>query len=151
MTPMRHLRPWLLLAAAARAAEPTFDIPGHQIAAGGGTLSTGGVFTVSGTAGQAAAGTAALTPLQLAGGFWAIALQQPDAPRLEAVVAEGQPVFTWRGAGFVLQWASTLGTGASWADVSAPVATNGSTRQVTASAPPAPGAVFYRLRRFAAP
>ena len=59
-----------------------YAIQGHTLDGGGGA-STGGVYEVSGTIGQPAAGTADMAggPYAVRGGFWAaVAVQFPGAP-----------------------------------------------------------------------
>src|SRR5438874_11108122 len=64
----------------------TFSIDWFTIDGGGGT-STGGVFSVTGTIGQADAGHMSGGNFTLDGGFWAIiaAVQTPGAPTLRVV------------------------------------------------------------------
>ena len=63
-----------------------YSIDWFAIAGGGGT-STGGVFTVTGTIGQADGGHMSGGNFTLEGGFWAIiaAVQTPGAPTLRVV------------------------------------------------------------------
>src|SRR5689334_15405980 len=64
----------------------SYSIDWFAIAGGGGT-STGGVFTVTGTIGQADAGHMSGGSFTLDGGFWSIiaAVQTPGAPTLRVV------------------------------------------------------------------
>ena len=82
----------LLLAVLTVDAQP-FSIDWHTIDGGGGT-STGGVYSVSGTIGQADAGpTMTNGQYAVTGGFWALptAIQTEGAPTL--TIAKGSPGF----------------------------------------------------------
>jgi hypothetical protein len=98
-----------------------FSIDWHTIDGGGGT-SSGGVFSVSGTVGQADAGVKMTGgPFSISGGYWAAAtaIQTPGAPVLSiANAGPGQVTLSWTpdGPGFVLQESTTLAPG-SWTDV----------------------------------
>lgn len=127
----------------------TFTVSPSVIAGGGGT-STGGVFRVSGTIGQSAAGNLAGGSFAIQGGFWgsAEAIQTPGAPFLKVVRAGGNYVLTWAdtGAGFALEVATALQTlNTVWGNSGAsPTLANG-TNTVTIAAQP--GKFFYRLRK----
>lgn len=127
----------------------TFAVSPSVIASGGGT-STGGIFSVSGTIGQPAAGNLAGGSFALQGGFWssAVAVQTPGAPHLNLVRSGGNYVITWAdtGAGFVLEVATALQTlNTTWNNSGAtPILANG-TNTVTLAAQP--GKSFYRLRK----
>jgi len=83
-----------------------YSIDWHTIDGGGG-ISTGGVYSVSGTIGQPDAGpTMTNGQYTLTGGFWALpqAVQAPGAPLLSIAAA---------GPGFAtISW--TPGTGTNW-------------------------------------
>ncbi|GDY22096.1 hypothetical protein LBMAG56_34430 [Verrucomicrobiota bacterium] len=138
-----------LFANVSDASAQTFSISPSVIASGGGT-STGGVFSVSGTIGQLAAGNLAGGNLTLQGGFWssAVAVQTPGAPHLNVVRSGGNYVITWAdtGAGFVLEVATALQTlNTSWNNSGAtPTLANGTN---TVTLPAQPGKAFYRLRK----
>ncbi len=123
----------------------SYAIPWHTIDGGGGT-STGGVFRLSGTLGQPAAGpTMTGGNYSLTGGFWALplAIQTPDAPTLTIVpAAPGFATIAWTpatGTTWVLQFTPTLEPPA-WTD-----APSGATHPVTVPATVPAG--FYRLIR----
>jgi hypothetical protein len=86
---------------------------------GGGGTSTGGVYAVSGTIGQAdASGPMSNGQYSVTGGFWALptAVQTPGAPTLMIVrAAPGQATVSWtpNTPGFVLQETWVL-TPANW-------------------------------------
>lgn len=83
---------------------------------GGGSTSTGGVYTVSGTIGQPDAGGPMTNgQYSVTGGFWALpmAVQTPGAPALKIVpAAPGHAAVSWAPAapGWVLQESVNLAT-----------------------------------------
>src|SRR5688572_9273410 len=82
----------------------TFSIDWFTVDGGGGT-STGGVFKVSGTVGQADAGAMGGGGFLLQGGFWSgIAVQTPGAPFLYITNGPAGIVVYWErpATGFVL-------------------------------------------------
>ncbi|HEY5913060.1 MAG TPA: hypothetical protein VJA21_20915 [Verrucomicrobiae bacterium] len=89
--------------------------------AGGGGASTGGVFSLCGTMGQPAAGTAMTNgSYSITGGFWAlpVAVQSGEAPALTILPASpGQATISWapNTPGFVLQSSPGLDSPA-WAN-----------------------------------
>jgi hypothetical protein len=121
-----------------------FSIDWHTIDGGGG-ISTGGVFTVSGTIGQPDAGGPMIGgSYSLTGGFWALpaVVQTPGAPTL--VITLGAPGFasiSWGPAtpGFVLQQSDSL-TNPNWSN-----APSGASNPVTV--PATLPSKFYRLRK----
>jgi hypothetical protein len=125
----------------------TYSIDWYKVAGGGGT-STGNVYSVSGTIGQADAGG----PLtggnySLTGGFWALfAVQTAGAPTLFITRSGNNAILYWsaNAADFVLEHKNSLAAPNGWTLVSpAPVTINGF-QYVTNTA--APGNNFYRLR-----
>lgn len=115
--------------------------------AGGGGESTGGVYSVSGTLGQSAAGG----PLSggaysLTGGFSSIyAVQTPGAPFLSIERLAGAVRVRWPlpATDYVLDQSPTV-TGA-WSQVAFPYTTNAT--DISISVNPAVGNRFYRLRK----
>jgi len=89
-------------------ARAQYAVDWHTIDGGGGT-STGGVYSVSGTIGQPAAGGAMTNgQYSVTGGFWALplAVQTVGAPALKiAPATSGNAAISWAPAtpGFVLQ------------------------------------------------
>ena len=127
----------------------TYSIDWFTIAGGAGT-STGGVYTLSGTIGQADAGHMSGGNFSLEGGFWAIiaAVQTPGAPALRVVrTTTNTVVIAWPdpSTGFSLQQNSAANNPSGWTSVTnpAPVLV-GSERQVTIPSPV--GNRFYRLQ-----
>jgi hypothetical protein len=110
---------------------------------GGGGISSGGGFTLSGTIGQwDAGGTMTGGGFALTGGFWAlpIAVATLDAPTLGIVPAgPGQATISWNGGGpgFVLQVSDD---GYTWSDAPSGVAN-------PATVPATFPIQLYRLRR----
>src|SRR5512140_3665990 len=87
----------LLLASPASLAQ-NFSIDWWTVAGGGGT-STGGVFSLTGTAGQPASGTTMTNgTFSITGGLWALpmAVQSREAPVLTILPAgPGQATISW--------------------------------------------------------
>lgn len=126
----------------------TFSIDWHTIDGGGGT-STGGVFAVSGTAGQPDANSQALTggTFSLTGGFWSI-MAGPTSNLPITISMEQQSTgirIFWLlpSTGFLLEQSSTV-TGI-WSQVIGPYATNATTISINLPAPT--GNNFFRLHR----
>jgi hypothetical protein len=146
---MRHLK--LLLLAAAFAGAPmlshaqTYDISWYVIAGGGGT-SSGGVYTISGTIGQADAGHMAGGSYTLDGGFWGIfaAVQTPGSPLLTVKAAFPNVVISWpvSTSTFTLQQNGNLTT-SNWANVGQSVVVTNGSNTVTV---PAAGNAYFRLK-----
>ena len=136
-----------LCGAAAQA--QNYSIDWFSIDGGGGT-STGGVFTVTGTIGQADAGHMSGGNFSLDGGFWAIiaAVQTPGTPTLRVVrTTTNTVVIAWPdpSTGFSLQENAILNNAPGWAGVTnAPPIVVGSEKQVIIPSPV--GNRFYRLK-----
>lgn len=117
-----------------------FGVDWHSIDGGGGT-STGGVFTVTGTIGQADAGTMSGGQFTLQGGFWPgmIVPSTGETPTLFISRSGDSMVISWSPAapGFQLEATADVAGGA-W---TAAPAGNPVTIPITAS----PG--FYRLKK----
>ena len=126
-----------------------YSIDWFAIAGGGGT-STGGVFTVTSTIGQADGGHMSGGNFTLDGGFWAIiaAVQTPGAPALRVVrTTTNTVVLAWPNpsTGFSLQENALVDNNPGWAVVTnAPPIVVGSEKQVIISSPL--GNRFYRLK-----
>jgi hypothetical protein len=112
--------------------------------------STGGVFSVSGTIGQAeATANSALTGrnFSLTGGFWSLfAAQQTGFPTLcIRSAAPSTAVVFWQNTGsYTLQTNRNLAT-TNWADYGGSVSLINGTNNVTFA--PAVGNLFFRLRQ----
>ncbi len=122
----------------------SYSIDWYKIAGGGG-VSTGGVYQVSGTIGQHdAGGPMTGGPYSITGGFWALptAVQVVGAPALTIVpAAPGQATISWTPVtpGFVLQETLSLSP-ANW--VNSP---SGAATPVTI--PTSIPTKFYRLNK----
>ena len=122
----------------------TYSIDWYKVAGGGGT-STGGVYSVSGTAGQQDAGGPMTNgQYSVTGGFWAlpIAVQTTNAPTLAIIpAAPGWATISWTPPtpGFVLQETVSLAP-TNWTN-----SPSGATNPITVPAVP-PG-TFYRLNK----
>jgi hypothetical protein len=138
---------WLLLATILLAPSvllaQQYSIDWYKIAGGDGT-STGGVFTVSGTIGQADASSAMTGPgYSLTGGFWALyAVQTPGAPVLTITHVGNQAIVSWSPSvsGWTLQTNANLAT-PTWGNYLGTVINN-----TVTNAPPK-GNVFFRLKQ----
>jgi hypothetical protein len=136
---------WLLLAATAYA-QP-FAIDWFTIDSGGGT-STGGVYSLSGTIGQADASAQPMTGggFSLTGGFWSLlAVQTPGAPLLTIqLTASHTAIVSWPSpsTGFTLQQNSDLNT-TNWVPATQAVADNGTEKFIIVNPPV--GNRYYRL------
>ena len=116
---------------------------------GGGGVSAGGVYSVSGTIGQPDATPQPMTggDYSLAGGFWPLfALQTPGAPLLNIMLTPtNTAVVSWLSPsiGFTLQQNADLGT-TNWVAAPQTVNDNGSIKFIIVNPPT--GNRFYRLR-----
>jgi hypothetical protein len=133
---------------AVSAVAQTYSIDWYSIDGGGGT-STGGVYTISGTIGQADAGHLSGGNFTIDGGFWAIigAVQTPGGPALRVVrTSTNTVVIAWPApsTGFSLQQNPVANNGAGWLSVTNNPVVVGSENQVII-APPA-GNKFFRLK-----
>lgn len=113
---------------------------------GGGGVSTGGVFSVSGTIGQPDAGTMSGGDYSVTGGFWSIfAVQTPGAPLLTiSLTPTNTAVISWPSpsSGYALQQNTNLNT-ANWATPLETVADNGTNKFIIVNPPT--NNRFYRL------
>ena len=125
----------------------TYSADWHKVAGGGG-VSTGGVYSVSGTGGQHdAGGPMAGGPYSITGGFWALsAVQTPGAPNLKIFHSDtNTAVVSWPApsAGWVLQQNTSLALPGGWSNATNAVTQAGGQNQILV-APPI-GSRFYRL------
>ncbi|HEV2207818.1 MAG TPA: hypothetical protein VG167_03535 [Verrucomicrobiae bacterium] len=128
------------------AAAQNYSIDWFKVAGGSG-VSTGGVYTVSGTMGQHDAGPAmGGGGYSLTGGFWALlAIQATGAPTLSiSLTSTNTAVVSWPApsAGWQLQQTPDL-RGGSWSTPSESVQDNGTIRFILVNSPV--GNRFYRL------
>jgi hypothetical protein len=150
-----HKTQTLLLAfttlAVANAARAQFSVPWFSIDGGGGT-SAGGEFSVSGTIGQADAGTLSGGGFKLEGGFWSgiRLLQMPDAPVLKIqLIPGGLAIISWplNASGFQLEETTMLAQPNSWTPTPQPVVNTGTDHTVTV--PAAAANKCFRLKHVA--
>jgi hypothetical protein len=122
------------------ASAQNYSIDWFKVAGGGGT-STGGVYAVSGTIGQAdAGGPMTGGSYSLTGGFWSIyAVQTPGAPLLSIALLNHQAIVSWptSATGWTLQTNRNVASGA-WGNYTGPVVNNSVTNSTT-------GNLFFRL------
>jgi hypothetical protein len=132
------------------AARAQYEIDWHTLDGGGGT-SVGGVYSLSGTAGQSDAGTLSGGTFVLTGGFWggAASAPTPGAPALAVgLVSAHAVVVSWPApaSGWQLEWTSTLdGEPSPWVTLPPPYGSNAT--QVFVTEPLSVSKKFYRLRR----
>ncbi len=139
----------VLLLAAPRGQAQNFSIDWWTVDGGGG-VSTGGVFTLSGTIGQPDAGKMTGGNYTLEGGFWGLiaAIQGPGMPPLYVTNLNNTVTVYWPVPAMdcVLEQASVLTTLPSgWNQVPFPYQTNASFIYINVTPPV--GNKFYRLRR----
>jgi hypothetical protein len=136
-----------VLSATIAANSQSYSIDWSTIGGGGGT-STGGVYSLSGTIGQAGAGNMGGGNYTLVGGFWGIlaAVQTRGAPLLTITVSGTNAIISWSSdsIGFVLEQNAALEP-TNWTGVAQTPSDNGTTRSVTVQA--TVGNRFYRLKR----
>ena len=137
----------MLLAAVSVQAQ-SYSIDWYKIAGGGGTR-TGGVYSVSGTIGQADA-SAPLTGgnFSVTGGFWSLVnvVQTPGAPTLNITRSGNTVTVYWQDvSGWSLVQSSSVATPiASWSASSSPTLTGG-TNYLNLVSPA--GNLFFRLKK----
>ncbi len=123
-----------------------YSIDWEKVAGGGGT-STGGVYTVSGTIGQADAGAMSGGDYLVTGGFWSLiaAVPTPGAPALAIAHWGNSVIVSWPypSTGFVLQQKSDLSDPAGWSNYAGSVSTNNGVNRMTIT--PLAGDLFFRL------
>jgi hypothetical protein len=122
----------------------SYSVDWYKIAGGGG-ISTGGVYSVSGTIGQPdASGAMSGGNYSVTGGFWSLiqVVQTPGAPLLIITHVGNQAIVSWDPSvtGWTLQTNNNLSTG-TWGNYLGTVVNNSVT-----NAPPT-GNVFFRLKQ----
>lgn len=116
---------------------------------GGGGVSQGGGFSLSGTAGALVVPALSGGGFSVSPGFWSVVtvVANPEAPALQVQLnPDGTVTISWPASamGFVLQQTTALGGGV-WHSAPFSVGNDG-TRQSVRFAPP-PGQLFFRLAR----
>ena len=127
-----------------------YSVNWHSVSGGGGT-SAGGGYSVTGTIGQADAGTNDMSggSYAVTGGFWSLlaTVETPEAPTLKIfLTSTNTAIVYWPipSTGFNLQQNASL-SATNWALVNSPVQTVNGMNQVTIS--PLVGTQFYRLSK----
>jgi hypothetical protein len=136
----------LLCLHAGKTRAQSFDVGWFSIDGGGG-VSSGGEFSISGIVGQPDAGIMTGGEFALEGGFWGVILdvQTPGSPPLNITLTPTNTVvLTWPAAstGFALQQNTDLST-VNWQPVTNAVSVVGDMNQVIIDSPP--GNDFFRL------
>jgi hypothetical protein len=119
-----------------------YSIDWYKVAGGGG-ISTGGTYQVSGTVGQPdAGGPMTGGNYSMTGGFWALisAVQTPGAPTLTITYSGNQAIVSWDSlvTGWTLQTNNNLSAGV-WGNYLGSVVNNSVTNS------PTKGNLFFRL------
>ena len=140
----------LVLALLASTAQAQYTINWFTIDGGGG-VSTGGVYSVSGTIGQPDAGAMSGGNFTVQGGFWSMlaAVQTPGAPLLSITLTNSIVRVSWPlpATGFLLEQTNRLtGLPALWPQVSVNQYQTNAT-DIYFTTPSSPGTNFYRLRK----
>ena len=125
----------------------TYSADWYKVAGGGG-MSTGGVYSVKGTAGQHDAGGPMVGgAYSITGGFWALsAVQTPGAPILRIFHSNtNTAIVSWPApsVGWILQQNSSLALPAGWLNTTNAVTQAGGQNQIVVASPT--GNRFYRL------
>jgi hypothetical protein len=137
----------VLAAFSLRVSAQTYSIDWYKVAGGGG-ISTGGTYSVSGTIGQPdASGAMTGGGYSLTGGFWSIiaVVQSPGLPNLIVTRSGNSVIVSWPDTGsYTLQQNGNL-SGGSWATSGYTVTAANGTNSVTITAPT--GNLFFRLKQ----
>jgi hypothetical protein len=114
----------------------------------GGGESSGGAYTLAGTAGQPDAGVHSAGPYTLVGGFWgAFSSAEPEAPpTLRIALAPNRVLLMWPNpsTGYQLQETASL-SAPNWTDVPDVPGIVGTEKQVVLARQP--GGRYFRLRK----
>jgi hypothetical protein len=130
-----------------QASAQTYSADWHKVAGGGG-VSTGGVYSVNGTAGQHdASGPMTGGPYSVTGGYWALsAVQTPGAPFLKILLSNtNTAIVSWTApsVGWILQQNTNLALPAGWSNATNAVTQAGGQNEIIVARPT--GNRFYRL------
>lgn len=125
----------------------SYLIDWYKIGSGGG-VSTGGIYSVSGTIGQHDAGsTMTGGNYSVTGGFWSVVqvIQTPGAPTLQiSQNATGVTIYWQNASGWTLQQNTNISIPAAWTN-SSNVTVGGATNSLTLKNPA--GSLFFRLKK----
>jgi hypothetical protein len=125
----------------------SYNVDSYCISGGGG-VSTGGVYSVSGTIGQHDAGNAMSGGnYAVTGGFWSLlaVVQTPGRPLLTITRSGNSVIVSWplSPGGFTLQQNGNLANAAGWSTYGGMVNTANGTNSITITPPL--GNLFFRL------
>ena len=129
------------------ASAQTYSINWYKVAGGGG-ITTGGVYSLNGTIGQHDA-SAAMTGggYSLTGGFWALVsvVQTPGLPNLTITHSGNSVIVSWPNTGtYTLQQNPVVNSASGWTMTSYPIITTNGTNSITIMSPS--GNLFFRLQ-----
>ena len=126
----------------------SYSIPWSRIAGGGGS-SSGGIYSLNGTIGQAEAGPAMTGgTYALTGGFWSMiaAVQTAGLPQLTITASGRNVTLSWPATGtYSLQQTPAVSGNVTWTASSYSVTTTNGINSVTLTAPT--GTLFFRLKQ----
>lgn len=142
---------WFVLACAGLFAgngmAQSYSIDWYKIAGGGG-ISTGGLYQVSGTIGQQdASATMTGGGYSLTGGFWSLiaVVQMSGVPKLSVAHVGNSVIVSWPNTGsYTMQQTAAL-TPAHWVTSGYTITTNNATNSITVTSPV--GNLFFRLKQ----
>ena len=129
------------------ASAQNYSINWYKVAGGGG-ITTGGVYSLNGTIGQHDA-SAAMTGggYSLTGGFWALVsvVQTPGLPNLTITHSGNSVIVSWPNTGtYTLQQNPIVNSASGWMMTSYPITTTNGTNSITITSPS--GNLFFRLQ-----
>jgi len=133
--------------AAAATHAQSYSMPWYRISGGGGT-STGGVYSVNGTIGQAEPGsTMTGGNYSLTGGFWSLiaAVQTAGLPNLVISHSGNSVIVSWPDTGSYTLLQNSVVNGGTWVTSGYSVTTANGTNNITLTAPS--GNLFFRLKQ----
>ena len=138
--------PLLLIVSAVHAQQ--YSVDWYKVS-GGGSTSTGGVYSATGTTGQPDAGRAMSGgSFSVTGGFWGLisVVQTPGAPLLTVTHSGNSVMISWPSPStdFVLQQNSDLTT-TNWSTTSLIISDNGTNKSIFITSPS--GNLFFRLKQ----
>jgi hypothetical protein len=136
----------LLSACCLRAVGQSYSVDWYKIAGGGG-ISTGGVYQVTGTIGQPdASGAMTGGSYSLTGGFWSLisVIQTAGLPKLTITHVGNNVIVSWPDTGsYTLQQSANLALTNSWATSGYVITTTNGVSSITITS--VTGKLFFRL------
>jgi hypothetical protein len=126
----------------------SYSLTWYKVSGGGG-MSNGSPYQVSGTVGQPdASGPMTGGNYSLTGGFWALifVVQTTGLPQLVITHSGNSVIVSWPNTGnYTLQQTSELAASGGWATTGYPITTANGTNSITVSPPT--GNLFFRLKQ----